>query len=90
MAEPLGYDEPLWSGPLPIDKPSPVKDMTYRDLVKELDGLGFDDDIVAAGGESGLSQWEIGFVADAIDNPERFKTPKQLATIVKIYERHFG
>lgn len=63
-------------GALPIDRKSSIDGKTYRELVEELDEA-----------DLGGSEFAIDFVADAMDKPERFRTPKQLSLIEKLYRQ---
>lgn len=64
---------------LPIDQTNVADGRTYRDLVKDLDEADLEG-----------NEFAISFVADAIDNPERFRTQKQLDKIEELWERYCG
>lgn len=65
--------------PLPIDQTYPIVGLTYRQMVKELDEA-----------ELTLPDWEVSFIGDAVDHPERFRTQAQLKKIVDLWERHIA
>lgn len=77
MVRSMGADSP--SPKMPLDHPSTIPGFTYRELVKRLDEDAED-----------LSDWEVEFVADAVDHPEKFRTQVQLKKIVDLFEKRLG
>jgi hypothetical protein len=52
-----------------------MAEFDYKELVEHIDMFG-----------KKLSQWEIKFIADLIDNPPEEYSPKQIAVIERIYD----
>ena len=56
-----------------------AEDFEPQVLVEHIDTFG-----------KGLSEWEINFIADMIDNPPEEHSPKQIKIIHRIYNEKCG
>ena len=52
-----------------------MADFQPQILVEHIDSFG-----------KNLSEWEVNFIADLMDNPPKFYSPKQIEIINRIYD----